>query len=149
MLLTGATSGLGKAIALRLARDGAEVIVVGRNAVRGAETVDEITAEGGRARFVAADLNDPATVPVATTAVDLIALAPGAHPGTACWLPLPGDPESGRLTLAGLARRWPVPNQIGHVRRPTATPASPSQQELRTPAPMPPPADPRSGGESA
>src|ERR1700731_3903302 len=59
-LVTGATSGLGRAIAFQLARDGAEVIVHGRDAARGAETVDAITAAGGRARFVAADLSDPA-----------------------------------------------------------------------------------------
>src|SRR5271169_3159539 len=59
-LVTGATSGLGRAIAFQLARDGAEVIVHGRDAARGAETVNAITAAGGRARFVAADLSDPA-----------------------------------------------------------------------------------------
>src|SRR2546427_5029416 len=58
-LVTGATSGLGRAIAFQLARDGAEVIVHGRDAARGAETVDAITAAGGRARFVAADLSNP------------------------------------------------------------------------------------------
>jgi NAD(P)-dependent dehydrogenase (short-subunit alcohol dehydrogenase family) len=59
-LVTGATSGLGRAIALQLARDGAEVIVHGRDAARGAQTVETIAASGGRARFVAADLGDPA-----------------------------------------------------------------------------------------
>ncbi len=59
-LVTGATSGLGRAIALQLAADGAEVVVHGRDAKRGAETVEAITAAGGRARFVSADLSDPA-----------------------------------------------------------------------------------------
>src|SRR4029077_13054527 len=59
-LVTGATSGIGRAVALQLGRDGAEIIVHGRDAARGAETVESITAAGGRARFVGADLSDPA-----------------------------------------------------------------------------------------
>jgi NAD(P)-dependent dehydrogenase (short-subunit alcohol dehydrogenase family) len=57
-LVTGATSGIGKAIALRLGLDGAEVIVHGRDTERGAEVVDAISTAGGTARFEAADLGD-------------------------------------------------------------------------------------------
>ena len=58
-LVTGATAGIGRAIAGQLAELGAEVVVHGRSAERGAKTVQEIQNAGGRARFVAADLSDP------------------------------------------------------------------------------------------
>jgi len=61
-LVTGATSGIGRAIALQLARDGAEVVIHGRDAVRGAETVEAIISAGGKASFVAADLSDAGDV---------------------------------------------------------------------------------------
>src|SRR5712692_3316125 len=61
-LVTGATSGIGRAVALQLAHAGAEVLVHGRDAARGAETVEEITAAGGKASFVVADLGDIAGV---------------------------------------------------------------------------------------
>jgi NAD(P)-dependent dehydrogenase (short-subunit alcohol dehydrogenase family) len=57
-LVTGATSGLGRATAEALARHGADVIVHGRNPERGAAVADAITADGGKARFIAADLNN-------------------------------------------------------------------------------------------
>jgi NAD(P)-dependent dehydrogenase (short-subunit alcohol dehydrogenase family) len=59
-LVTGATCGIGRAVALQLARQGAEVLVHGRDAQRGAQTAEAIATAGGRARFVAADLSDPA-----------------------------------------------------------------------------------------
>ncbi|MBT2501293.1 SDR family NAD(P)-dependent oxidoreductase [Curtobacterium sp. ISL-83] len=57
-LVTGATSGIGRAVAELLAQHGATVIVHGRNPERGAELVASITGNGGSARFVAADLAD-------------------------------------------------------------------------------------------
>jgi NAD(P)-dependent dehydrogenase (short-subunit alcohol dehydrogenase family) len=61
-LVTGSTSGIGRAVALKLAQDGFAVVVHGRDADRGAQVVAEIVRAGGRARFVAADLGDPAAV---------------------------------------------------------------------------------------
>jgi NAD(P)-dependent dehydrogenase (short-subunit alcohol dehydrogenase family) len=56
-LVTGATSGIGREIALQLAERGADVVVHGRSAERGAKAVRDIENAGGKARFVAADLN--------------------------------------------------------------------------------------------
>jgi NAD(P)-dependent dehydrogenase (short-subunit alcohol dehydrogenase family) len=57
-LVTGASSGIGRAAAEEFGRQGAQVFVHGRDAARGSAVVDSITAEGGKARFVAADLTD-------------------------------------------------------------------------------------------
>jgi NAD(P)-dependent dehydrogenase (short-subunit alcohol dehydrogenase family) len=58
-LVTGATSGIGRAVAEELGRQGVEVIVHGRDAARRQAVVAAITGEGGKARFVAADLTNP------------------------------------------------------------------------------------------
>lgn len=55
-LVTGATSGIGRAVALQLASQGATVIVHGRDAARGTQVLEEIELTGGHARFVAADI---------------------------------------------------------------------------------------------
>ena len=57
-LITGGTSGIGRATAKKLAKLGIHVIVVGRNAKRGDETLAEIRAAGGKADFISSDLRN-------------------------------------------------------------------------------------------
>ena len=59
-IVTGAGSGIGRAIASRLAEEGARVVVSDINADGGAETVREITSRDGQAVFVKADTSKPA-----------------------------------------------------------------------------------------
>jgi NAD(P)-dependent dehydrogenase (short-subunit alcohol dehydrogenase family) len=61
-LVTGATSNIGRAIALAFGAEGAHVVVSGRSADRGEQVVAQIRAGGGRADFVAADLDGSAAV---------------------------------------------------------------------------------------
>jgi len=58
-LVTGGTSGIGRAAAELLAREGAHVLISGRSEERGAEVVAAIEAAGGEAEFVRADLASP------------------------------------------------------------------------------------------
>ena len=71
-IVTGATSGLGAAAARRLAEEGANVLVTGRDEGRGQAVVDSIAAAGGTARFHPLDVTDEdawrATVESATAA---------------------------------------------------------------------------------
>lgn len=71
-LITGGTSGIGRATAKKLAQMGIHVVVVARNAERGKVTVDEIRAGGGKADFISSDLQDAASArAVAKKAIEL------------------------------------------------------------------------------
>lgn len=91
-LVTGSTSGIGRAIARELADAGASVVVSGRDAERGREVVASIRDRGGRAVFVAADLDgtQQASVLLAEgaaaafgAAVDILVNNAGIYPPTA------------------------------------------------------------------
>ena len=58
VLITGASSGIGKASALRLAEAGAHVLLVARTAEKLSETAEEITTAGGMATIYQADVSD-------------------------------------------------------------------------------------------
>jgi NAD(P)-dependent dehydrogenase (short-subunit alcohol dehydrogenase family) len=72
-LVTGSTSGIGKAIAVAFGAEGARVVVHGRDATRGAAVVEQITGGGGDATFVAADLaTEAACTGLVTDAVEAL-----------------------------------------------------------------------------
>src|SRR5467141_2126807 len=71
-LITGGTSGIGRATANKLAKLGIHVLVVGRNRERGDKTVADIRAAGGKADFISSDLRDASSArEVAKRAIEL------------------------------------------------------------------------------
>ena len=57
-VVTGSTSGMGRATAFILAKEGAKVLITGRNEDRAKAAVEKIRAEGGIAEYVLADTHD-------------------------------------------------------------------------------------------
>lgn len=71
-LITGGTSGIGRAAADKLAQLGIYVLIVGRNRERGEKATAEIRALGGQADFIASDLSGASsTREVARKALEL------------------------------------------------------------------------------
>jgi NAD(P)-dependent dehydrogenase (short-subunit alcohol dehydrogenase family) len=67
-LITGGSSGIGRAAALAFARAGARVILGNRRVAEGEETVKAVQAEGGEATFVKTDVTKAAEVEALVTA---------------------------------------------------------------------------------
>lgn len=84
ILITGATDGLGRALAARLAAEGATVLVHGRDDQRGKATLQEI---GSRASWYRADLSSVAETRALAEAVRT------DHPGWTCWSTTPAWPD--------------------------------------------------------
>jgi NAD(P)-dependent dehydrogenase (short-subunit alcohol dehydrogenase family) len=85
-LVTGGTSGIGRATAHALAREGARVLISGRSEARGAEVIAAIKAAGGEAEFVRADLesaNDVRALAARAAEVDILVNNAGVFPAGA------------------------------------------------------------------
>jgi len=85
-LVTGGTSGIGRATAEALAREGAHVVITGRNETRGTDVVAAIQTSGGSAEFVRADLasaDEVRALAERAADVDIVVNNAGVFPGGA------------------------------------------------------------------
>jgi NAD(P)-dependent dehydrogenase (short-subunit alcohol dehydrogenase family) len=57
VVVTGATSGLGRATALKIAKNKASVVIIGRNITKANKVIDEIKKERGRGQYIISDLS--------------------------------------------------------------------------------------------
>jgi NAD(P)-dependent dehydrogenase (short-subunit alcohol dehydrogenase family) len=62
VLITGGTSGIGRATAVAFAREGAKVVISGRRKAEGAETIALVEKAGGKGIFIQSDVSDEAQV---------------------------------------------------------------------------------------
>jgi NAD(P)-dependent dehydrogenase (short-subunit alcohol dehydrogenase family) len=125
-IVTGATSGIGRAIALLFAKEGAQIAVIGRDAARGEQTCQEIEALGQRAVFIPTEITEEKDVEemVATTLAEfgqidiLVNNAGVVFPGSV----IDTDLETWRkiydvnVTGAYLASRYVIPHMLERQR---------------------------------
>jgi 3-oxoacyl-[acyl-carrier protein] reductase len=81
VLVTGSSRGIGRAIALRLAQDGYNLVLHGRSAASAQIALDEVRAAGAEARTVSFDISDRA---VTREALEADVQAHGAYYGVVC-----------------------------------------------------------------
>ncbi len=99
-VVTGATSGIGRAIALELASGGADVIVHGRRADIGEEVVHQILGLGVQSEFLSVDLREPGA------RGRLVDVAWNAWGSIDAWIN-----NAGADTLTGDAAQWSFPRK--------------------------------------
>ena len=87
-LVTGASSGMGAAIAKELAKQGAQVLLLARNEARLKQVETEIKAAGGQARFYTVDLGDTEAVKSVAQRIQTEVGTPDIlvnNAGSGCW----------------------------------------------------------------
>jgi len=104
-VVTGSTSGIGRAIALELAAAGADVLIHGRRSVAAAEVVAaEVRARGGQSHVLMADLRDPALCAA------FVRQAWELWPKIEIWVN-----NAGADLLTGDAARWPFDRKLAEL----------------------------------
>lgn len=103
-LVTGAGSGIGRAVSVAFARAGSDVALIGRREQRIVETAGRVEAAGGRALPLSADVADPSSVAAAVERIERELGPPAiavANAGVNAWADLEElDPEMLHSALA-------------------------------------------------
>lgn len=89
-LITGGTSGIGRATAILFSQEGAKIVVIGRRQEEGEKTVDLVRDKGGQAIYIKADVSQPRDVKEmvrraikAYQRIDILFNNAGVHPESA------------------------------------------------------------------
>ena len=118
-VITGAGSGIGRAIALRFASEGARVVVAEQDREAGADCTAQINARGGTAHFIATDVTDRTSVLAMMEragAVDVLVNNAWAGSGV-CRIEDKTDEQFDRALRFGVhASRWTMGAAFPHMR---------------------------------